>query len=150
MPKSVVPTSYGSLPKEDRIFGENTIHQARPDFDIRNPFNAEGLVEDWETASKLWEYTITSRLTGARQTAPSKNGLNDSKDENGDVTMAENLEQIEEQEKPLSEYPLMMTEPGWNPAKERAKTIEVAMEEWDVPAFFLAKTGQLAAYVEWI
>ncbi|QIW99972.1 hypothetical protein AMS68_005490 [Peltaster fructicola] len=145
VPKSVVPTYYGSTATNKLIFGENAIHQPQADLEIRNPFNEEGVVEDWDTAAKLWEYSITSRLTGTRQVSPLKNGLNDVKDEQGDVNM-EAVEQVEEQESPLSEYPLMMTEPGWNPTKERAKTIEIAMEQWGTPAFFLAKTGQLAAY----
>lgn len=115
--------------------------------EIKNPYNSDGIVEDWETAAKLWEYTITSRLTGARQTPPSKNGLNDTKDANGDTEMDEGMEQAGEQEKILQEFPLLMSEPAWNPTKERQKTIEIAMEDWGVPAFFLAKTGQLAAYV---
>jgi actin-related protein 4 len=120
--------------------------------EIKNPYNSDGIVEDWETAAKLWEYTITSRLTGAKQTPPSKNGLNNHKtDENGDTNMDEGMdegmEQAGEQEKILQEFPLLMSEPAWNPAKERQKTIEIAMEDWGVPAFFLAKTGQLAAYV---
>jgi actin-related protein 4 len=116
--------------------------------EIKNPYNSDGIVEDWETAAKLWEYTITSRLTGARQTPPSKNGLNNHKtDENGDTDMDEGMEEAGEQEKILQEFPLLMSEPAWNPAKERQKTIEIAMESWGVPAFFLAKTGQLAAYV---
>jgi actin-related protein 4 len=131
-PKSVVPTSYGVLPTGERLFGENAIHLPRADLEIRNPYNSDGIVEDWETATKLWEYTITSRLT---------------KDENGDTNMDEGMEQLEEQEKPLQEFPLLMSEPAWNPAKERQKTIEIAMEDWGVPAFFLAKNGQLAAYV---
>lgn len=57
------------------------------------------------------------------------------------------MEQLEEQEKPLQEFPLLVSEPAWNPTKERQKTIEIAMEDWGVPAFFLAKTGQLAAFV---
>lgn len=118
----------------------------RVDMDIQNPYNSEGLIEDWDTAAKLWEYSITSRLTGARQIPASKNGLNDTKDEGGDVNMDESMEQMqEEQDKALAEYPLLMSEPGWNPAKAREKTIEIAMEEWGVPAFFLAKNGQLAA-----
>lgn len=142
-PKSVVPSSYGSLPSGERVYGENAIHLPRPDMEIRNPYNSDGVVEDWETASKLWEYTITSRLTGARPTHPSKNGLNDGKDENGDVTMDESAEQ--QDDSPLSEYPLLMSEVPWNPTKAREKTMEIAMEEWSVPAFFLAKNGQLAA-----
>lgn len=54
-------------------------------------------------------------------------------------------EQIQEQELALAEYPLLMSEPPWNPPKAREKTMEIAMEEWGAPAFFLAKTGQLAA-----
>jgi actin-related protein 4 len=143
-PKSVVPTSYASLPSGERLFGENAIHLPRADVEIRNPYNSDGIVEDWETASKLWEYTVTSRLTGARQTPPTRNGLNDDKDENGDVNMEE-MERQTEQESPLAEYPLLVSEAPWNPVKAREKTIEVAMEEWGVPAFFLAKNGQLAA-----
>ncbi|KXT10747.1 hypothetical protein AC579_6849 [Pseudocercospora musae] len=146
-PKSVVPTSYALTPSGDRVFGENAIHLPKPDLEIRNPYSSDGIVEDWETASRLWEYSITSRLTGARQTPPSKNGLNDgNKDENGDVNMDEAAEQMDEREKVLGEYPLMMSEPAWNPQKAREKTMEIAMEEWGVPAFFLAKNGQLAAY----
>ena len=144
-PKSVVPTQYGHLPSGERLFGENAIHLPRPDVEIRNPYNADGIVEDWDTASKLWEYTITSRLTGARATPPSRNGLNDSnKDGEGDVAME--MDGVQEQERSaLAEYPLLMSEAPWNPAKAREKTMEIAMEEWGVPAFFLAKNGQLAA-----
>jgi actin-related protein 4 len=134
----------------DKLYGENAIHLPRAGAEIANPYNADGIVEDWETAARLWEYSITSRLTGPRQTVPSKNGLNqrtdqEKKDDDGDVNMEAEMEDTEEQERILSENPLLMTEPGWNPAKAREKTIELAMEDWHVPAFFLAKTGQLAA-----
>lgn len=150
-PKSVIPTSYGVLGNGDKVYGDNAIHLPRPDMEIRNPYDADGIVEDWDTATKLWEYSITSRLTGAKPTPPSKNGLNDgNKDDNGDVNMDEAAEQLDERERDgdrvLGEYPLLMSEPAWNPKKAREKTIEIAMEQWGVPAFFLAKTGQLAAY----
>lgn len=145
VPKSVVPTSYAQLPTGEKAFGDNAIHLPRADVEIRNPYNADGIVEDWDTAAKLWEYTITSRLTGAKQTPPSKNGLNDARDGQGDVNMDEGMEQLEEMEKPLQEYPLLVSEPAWNPVKERQKTMEIAMEEWGTPAFFLTKSGQLAA-----
>lgn len=117
---------------------------------IRNPFNADSVVEDWDVAAKLFEYSITSRLTGVRPTPANKNGLNtDPKEENGaeggdgdgDVAM----EGTEEQEKPMAEHPLLMTEPAWNPVKNREKSIEIAMEDWGVPAFWMGKTGMLAA-----
>jgi actin-related protein 4 len=69
-------------------------------------------------------------------------------DGDGDVEMdGAAVEETEEQERILSDNPLLMSEPAWNPSKAREKTIELAMEEWNVPAFFLAKTGQLSAYV---
>lgn len=127
------------------MYGENAVHLPRGDVEIRNPYGTDGLVEDWDTASKLWEHSITSRLTGARPTPASRNGLN-GKDENGDTTMDGDMEQMqEEQDRALAEYPLLMSEPGWNPVKAREKTMEMAMEEWGVPAFYLAKTGQLAS-----
>lgn len=144
-PKSVVPTYYGAQPSGPHIFGENAIHVPRPDVEIKSPYNSEGIVEDWDTAARLWEYTITSRLTAAKPTAPSKNGLNDSKDENGDVAMDDAMEETQNGESILSEYPLLISEPSWNPAKAREKTMEIAMEEWGCPASFLAKNGQLAA-----
>ncbi|KAK5114724.1 hypothetical protein LTR62_002298 [Meristemomyces frigidus] len=159
-PKSCTPTHYAVLASGERVYGENAIHLPRGDVEIKNPFDSEGLVEDWETAAKLWEYSITSRLTGTRQTPPSKNGLNNdpvAKDGEGDTTMAddaddaddaEKMEKMEDEEhgRTWEEYPLLMSEPGWNPTKARERTIELAMEEWGVPAFYLAKTGQLAAY----
>ena len=112
--------------------------------DIRSPFTSESVVEDWDIAAKLFEYTITSRLTGPAQTPASKNGLNDRAkdgDEDGDVAM----EEVEALEKPMAENPLLMTEPAWNPAKAREKSMEIAFEDWGVPAFWLGKTGMLAS-----
>jgi hypothetical protein len=39
-----------------------------------------------------------------------------------------------------------MTEPGWNPTKNREKTIEIAFEDFDVPAFYLSKSAVLAGF----
>lgn len=115
-----------------------------PNMDVRNPFNSESVVEDWDTAAKLFEYTITSRLTGVSQTPASKNGLNDpSKDEDGDGDVA--MEGIEDLEKPMAENPLLMSEPAWNPSKAREKSMEIAFEDWGVPAFWMGKTGMLAS-----
>ena len=103
----------------------------------------DGTVEDWDTATNLWEYAITSRLTNAKPSNPMTNGLNDKS--NGDVDVE--MEGVEEQEKPLEENPLLMTETGWNSGKSREKAIEIAMENWACPAFWLARNGVLAAYV---
>lgn len=102
--------------------------------------NKDGIVEDWDTAEQLWKYAITSRLTSFKQADPRTNGLND-KPEDMEVDM-----DVDGQEKPLEEHPLLMTETAWNTAKSREKAIEVAMESWGSPAFWLARNSVLAAF----
>lgn len=99
----------------------------------------DGRVEDWDTAAKLWEYAITSRLTNAKPTPLASNGLNDTSNEDTQ------MEGVAEQEKPLQENPLLMTETGWNAGGDREKGIEIAMENWGCPAFWLARNGILAS-----
>lgn len=112
--------------------------------DIKNVMADDSTVDDWDTAAALWEYAITSRLTGMRPGNPLTNGLND--DNKGEDQM-EGIEKSEtQQEKPMGESALLMTEPGWNPAKAREKGLEIAMESWGVPAYWLAQTGVLSAY----
>lgn len=98
------------------------------------------MVEDWELATKLWEYSITSRLTGHAQRPRNLRSGNATED-GADVQM----EDVEPMEKPLLEHPLLMTEPAWNTVKAREKMIEIAMEDWGCPAFWLGKTAPLAA-----
>ncbi|KAF2176359.1 Actin/actin-like protein [Zopfia rhizophila CBS 207.26] len=145
VPKSVVPTFYGQINSDARpqyYFGENAIHNPKGNLQIKNPWGSDGIVEDWETATKVWEYAITSRLTGPKAGDPVKNGLNDANGGAMDVDM----EALDNREKPLEDSPLLMTEPGWNSTKAREKYIEIAMEEWGTPAFYLQKTGVLAAF----
>jgi actin-related protein 4 len=99
----------------------------------------DGIVEDWDTAEQLWKYAITSRLTSFKQADPRTNGLNDDvKEEPTDEDVVE--------EKPLEEHPLLMTETAWNTSKNREKSIEIAMESWGCPAFWLARNSVLAAF----
>ena len=142
-----MPTSYGVLSGPDQprtLFGENALHSPLPDLEILNPLagiTADEWVSDWDTAAKLWEYTITSRLTGQRQGDPRKNGLND------ESTDEAEMEDLENSEKPMSDNPLLMSEPGKTSVKSREKAIQIAMEDWDVPAFWLGRTGVLSACV---
>lgn len=145
VPKSVCPSFYGQADSGKYLFGDNAIHSPVGGLDIKNYWGSDGIVEDWDTATKLWEYAITSRLTGAKPGQPSKNGLNDGTDTNGEATDVD-MEGLEDNEKPLDDSPLLITEPGWNSAKAREKYIEIAMEDWGAPAFFLQKTGVLAAF----
>jgi len=148
VPKSVTSSHYGVLSSsstnEKLLFGDNSIHTPLPNLMIGNPMSKDGTVEDWDTAAKLWEYAITSRLTNVKPGNPISNGLNDPDNSNMDVDM----EGAENQEKPLEENPLLMTETGWNSGKGREKGIEIAMESWGCPAFWLARNGVLAAYVK--
>ncbi|OJD25313.1 hypothetical protein ACJ73_03319 [Blastomyces percursus] len=144
-PKSVIPTCYGkySTDAQDKyIYGDSIYVTPRPGLAIRNPMGKEGIVEDWEMAEKVWEYSFTSRLTGAKSGNPLYNGLNDTT--NGDLPAE--MDVVEAEEKPLADSPLLMTECGWNPVKAREKTIEIAMEKWGSPAFYLARNGPLAAF----
>ncbi len=149
VPKSVIPSHYGILSREgsspEYLFGDNAIHNPVPHVEIRNPISPEGVVEDWDLAARLWEYAITSRLTGSRPTDASKNGLNDREDGDGGADEDVKMEGTEEAEKPLADHPLLMTESGWSTAKAREKCVEIAMEDWGCPAFWLGRTGVLAA-----
>lgn len=143
VPKSIVSTYYGSIPSgssQKLMFGENAIHTPHAGMSISNPMASDGTVADWDTAQNLWEYTITSRLTGAK---PGNPILHNDKDqlEAQDVAM----EGVEDGEKPMSENPLLMTEPGWNTGKNREKGMEIAMESWGCPAYWLGRSGVLAA-----
>lgn len=46
----------------------------------------------------------------------------------------------------ISEHPLLMTEPAWNPPKNREKTMEVAFEDFNVPAFYLARSAVCSGF----
>lgn len=145
-PKSLIPTYYGkyqSGSEERYIYGDDIYVTPRPGLSVHNPMSRDGVVEDWDMATKVWEYSFTSRLTGSKPSDPLSNGLNDV--QNGELPAE--MEGVETEEKPLSDTPLLMTECGWNPTKAREKTIEIAMEQWGTPAFYLARNGVLAAYV---
>lgn len=141
-PKSVIPSYYGYLPDSKTLFDDNAINNPLPGIDIRNPMASDSTVQDWDTAAKLWEYAITSRLTGPKQTSALRNGLNDPAPDGQDVDM----EDAENGEAPLSEKPLLMTEPGWNSTKNREKALELAMESWGAPAFYLARSPVTSAF----
>ncbi|RFU33804.1 hypothetical protein B7463_g2554, partial [Scytalidium lignicola] len=138
-PKSFVNSAYGVV-GERLIFGDDSIHTPTSGMEIRNPMSKDGIVEDWDVATQLWEYAITSRLTSFKQADPKTNGLNDPKDVEAE------MEGVETQEKPLEEHPLLMTETAWNTPKSREKAIEVAMESWGAPAFWLARNSVLASF----
>jgi actin-related protein 4 len=120
----------------------------RPDQEILNYMSRDSVVEDWDVATKLWELQLVNDLQPDKQVRPSKNGLNDDpkeEDVEGDVAM-EDAEKVENQEKALEENPLLMTEAPWNSAKAREKAIEIVMESWGCPAFWLSRTPVLAAF----
>lgn len=142
VPKSVVSSYYGAVGDGQRpLFGDNAIHTPKPNVEIRNPMGKDGTVEDWDVATKLFEYSITSRLTSWKPSNPATNGLNDP---STDIDV--NMEVVDENEKALEEHPLLMTETGWNSAKNREKSIEIAMESWGCPAFWLSRNSVLAAF----
>lgn len=146
VPKSVLPSFYSHISSEPAkdVFGDECM-VPRANSEIRNYMSRDSVVEDWDTATKLWEHMLIKRLQPERQTPASKNGLNDeakAADGEGDVAMDE----AEAEEKPLQENPLLITEAPWNTAKDREKAIEIVMENWGCPAFWLSRTSVLAAF----
>ena len=149
----MLPSFYGALKTSNpdsttttyrNIFGDECLYP-RSDFEVKNYMSrTESVVEDWDAATKLWEHMLINRLQPDRESPPiirssAKDGAADGE---GDVAM----EDIEQQEKPLAENPLLMTEAPWNSGKAREKAIEIAMENWGCPAFWMSKTPVCAAF----
>jgi actin-related protein 4 len=109
--------------------------------EIANPIGKDGNVEDWDVASKIWEYSVTSRLTSLKPGAASTHGLND---DNGDLDAK--MEGMDDLERQLDENPLLMTETSWNTTKNRERAIELVMESWGSPAFWMARNSVLSAF----
>lgn len=138
----MIPSSYVHVNGRD-IFGDEVL-VSRAGMEVRNYMNRDSVVEDWDAATKMWEHLLVKRLQPERPTPPSKNGLNVADD--GDVAMDDAAEGADSQEKPLAENPLLVTEAPWNQPKAREKAIEIAMENWGVPAFWFSRTPVLAAF----
>lgn len=146
IPKSYSTTYYGKYSSDNGgdayIFGDN-VFVPRPRMSAHNPMSRDGVVQDWDMASRVWESAITTRLMNPKQTSPKHNGLNDNGGDDGDEM---DVDMTDGNEKILDESPLLVTECGWNPTEAREKTIEIAMEGWGTPAFFLAKTAPMSAF----
>lgn len=146
VPKSILPSFYGHVNADPprNVFGDECLIP-RSDFEVRNYMNKDSVVEDWDVATNVWEHMLVKRLQPGRPTPPAKNGLNDdAKEQDGEGDVA--MEDTESQEKSLQENPLLMTEAPWNSPKSREKAIEVIMENWGCPAFWLSRTSVLAAF----
>ncbi len=129
VPKSVLPSSYARIGRAEKgrnLFGDEVLFP-RADLEIRNYMNRDSAVEDWDMAAQIWEHMLIHRLSPDKLVPPSvRNGLDGDGDGDGDVAM----EDAEAAEKPMAENPVLMTEPAWNSAKAREKSIELAMEGW--------------------
>ena len=144
-PKRVIPSSYVHIDDRD-IFGDQVL-MPRAGMEVRNYMNRDSVVEDWDAATKLWEYLLVAQLQPERPTPPSKNGLNNNNDaDNGADADVDMDDVVDSAEKPLAENPVLVTEAPWNAAKAREKAIEIAMESWGAPAFWHSRTPVLAAF----
>ncbi|KFH40669.1 Actin-related protein-like protein [Hapsidospora chrysogenum ATCC 11550] len=154
IPKCILPSFYGHVsgdnPKD--LFGDEYLIP-RANLEVRNYMNRDSVVEDWDVAPRIWEHMLVKRLQPERPTPPEKNGLNDDpkqqvQDGEGDVAMEGVAagETQEEQEKAMQENPLLVTEAPWNTPKAREKTVEIIMENWGCPAFWLSRTPVLSAF----
>ncbi|KAH7321237.1 actin family [Stachybotrys elegans] len=152
VPKSIFPSFYGHVagdPPRD-VFGDEYIIP-RANLEVRNYMNKDSVVEDWDVAPRIWENMLVKRLQPTKPTSPIRNGLNDDvkdQDGEGDVAMDDGAAAADEtaEEKALQENPLLMTEAPWNTPKSREKAIEIIMENWGCPAFWLSRTPVLSAF----
>ena len=143
----MVPSHYGVVDDASSgsgtklLFGDNSVHAPLPGLGIKNPMAEDSTVQDWDVAKQIWEYAITSRLTNIKSSNPAVSGRNGS----GDVDMEVEMDALADKEKLLEEHPLLMSEPSWNPARARERSVEMAMEDWGCPAFWTASSSVLSA-----
>ncbi|CAK7197384.1 Actin-related protein 4 [Sporothrix eucalyptigena] len=152
VPKVVVPSFYAHFPATEGenakpardLFGDETLFP-REGLEVRNYMNRESVVEDWDAGVKLWEHTLMGRLQPS-QPSLSQTERPEKKEGGADDAMDIDTDAVDAHEKPLVENPLLMTEAPWNNAKNRERAIEIAMENWGTPAFWLSRTPVLAAF----
>jgi len=137
-----VPTYYASVDSR-RLFGDHVIDIPREDVAIKNPIGRDGIVEDWDTAEALWKYSFAHKLTGVRPNRALQEWLNDPK---AVPDLQKAMAEAVDTERCLEHHPLFMTEPSWNPAKAREKCVEIALESWAAPAFYLGRAGVMGAF----
>jgi len=142
-PKHVIPSYYAHVNGRD-LFGDEVIIP-RADLEVRNYMNRDSVIEDWDAAAKVWEHLLVRRLQPERPSPASQNGLNNPDD--GDVEMDDgDSHTVDMLDRPLAESPVLMTEAPWNAPKAREKALELCMENWGGPAFWLSKTPVLASF----
>lgn len=144
-PKSIVPSYYADTGSY-KLFGEQAVDLARPDYDIKNPIGRDGVVEDWDAAEALWKVSFANKLTGVRPNKALQDWLNDPQETEKRGGLQKAMAEDVNTERCLEEHPLFMTEPSWNPAKAREKCAEIALESWASPAFYLGRTGVMGAF----
>ena len=106
------------------------------------------MVEDWDAAEALWKSSFANKLTGVRPNAGLQAWLNGEGDNNkvDPGKLQKMIDDATDTERCLEDHPLFMTEPSWNPQDKREKSIEVAMESWGTPAFYLGRSGVMGAF----
>ncbi|KAF3902635.1 Actin-1 [Orbilia brochopaga] len=111
-PKTCVPTYYGIVPDES--------------------------IPKYFGDMKVGENAVNSVIDGMEIRNPMSDGIV----ENWDVTTGIWRHCIEYKlSSRVEEHPLLITEPVWNPLKNREKTTEIVFEEFGVPAYFLVKSA---------
>ncbi|KIH91875.1 hypothetical protein SPBR_01582 [Sporothrix brasiliensis 5110] len=161
VPKIVVPSFYAHFPATEGasakpardLFGDESLFP-REGLEVRNYMNRDSVVEDWDAGVKLWEHVLVGRLQPVRPTEPRPSkkeasggeGVEGNEGDDDAMDLDADTDAVDAQEKPLAENPLLMTEAPWNNAKARERAIEIAMENWGTPAFWLSRTPVLAAF----
>ncbi|TFY81831.1 hypothetical protein EWM64_g2177 [Hericium alpestre] len=137
-PKAIIPTSYGFIPGSSISGGDVTMAEA----------GAE-VTEDEkqkEAISKMFigQHGPSIWREGMEIGNPMKDGLIN--DFNPIPALIGHALRDVMHCNP-EEHPIIVTEPAWNTTANRERLAEIMFEEFNVPAFYIANTGVLNAWV---
>lgn len=144
VPRCVMPTSYGYIPKtittvneegveaeaqsRDSYVGENGVNRWRPGMEVANPM-ADGL----STSAIGYCIYVTELLSSPVYDFSAVKDI-------VSHGFSKGLEVNPE------EHPILLTEPAWNTPANRERMAEIMFEEFNVPAFYISNNAVLSTY----
>lgn len=100
------------------IMGESQLYNPRAGLELTSPFDAEGLVSDWDAFERLWEHSYDK------------------------VSFPFKIEALRVQS---ADHPVMFIDPSWDNKANREKLCELAFEKFGVSGFYLGRSAVLSA-----
>jgi actin-related protein 4 len=119
---------------------------------VINPMQ-DGCIMDWEAMERIFDYIFGQGLKiGKRKTRGSNyadvkgKGKEDvAMEGEGDGFIGNGNQAMEGDDWGLSENPLLVTEPSWITKEGKERMIEIAMEQWNCPAYYAVDKAVLTS-----